>query len=232
MGSQALEFTRRHFIGAAFAATAGLAAASCTTAPRQVATPQPLPTPTPTPLAEVVPEPGLDLASLPPLIAEALTALETNAVYLTHRDKIGVVDFGLPSSEPRFHLVDAATGQIERSWLVAHGSGSDPGATGMLQRFSNVPGSNATSRGAYLTANPYYGQHGLSRRLIGLESDNNMAMDRAIVIHGAEYVNRSLIASQGRIGRSQGCFAFEQHEVGRVMDLLGEGRMIYAGKLA
>ena len=178
------------------------------------------------------PEPGLDLANLPPLVAEALTALEANAVYLTHRDKIGVVDFSLPSSEPRFHLVDTATGAIERSWLVAHGSGSDPTATGMLHRFSNVPGSNATSRGAYLTANAYFGKHGYSRRLIGLEADNNMAMDRAIVIHGADYVSRSMIASQGRIGRSQGCFAFEQHEVATVMDLLGEGRMIYANKLA
>lgn len=154
-----------------------------------------------------------------------------HATSVAHRDRIGVVDFSLPSSEPRFHLVDVANGQVERSWLVAHGSGSDPGATGTLQRFSNRPGSNATSRGAYLTANPYFGKHGRSQRLIGLDPTNDLALDRAIVIHGAAYVTPSLIASQGRIGRSQGCFAFETGEVARVMDWLGEGRMIYAGKL-
>ena len=186
-----------------------------------------MPAAAPAPVAEAAPAP-LDV---PPLIAEALAALDAHGAQVPLHDKIGVVDFSLPSSEPRFFLVDVATGQVERSWLVSHGSGSDPNATGMVERFSNVPGSNASSRGAFLTANAYVGQHGLSRRLIGLDADNNMAMDRAIVIHGADYVSRSMISAQGRIGRSQGCFAFEPCEVGEVMDLLGEGRMIYAGKL-
>ena len=99
----------------------------------------------------------------------------------------------------------------------------------MVQSFSNRLGSNATSRGAYLTANPYDGKYGRSQRLIGLDPENDMAMDRAIVIHGAPYVDPALIPVQGRIGRSQGCFAFELDEVGAVMNLLGEGRMIYAG---
>ena len=165
-------------------------------------------------------------------MAEALAALDAHSARVLDRDRIGVVDFTLPSREPRFHLVDVASGRIERSWLVAHGSGSDPAATGMLQRFSNEPGSNATSRGAYLTANTYVGKHGRSQRLIGLDPTNDIALDRAIVIHGAAYVDPALIASQGRIGRSQGCFAFEPGEVATVMELLGEGRMIYAGKLA
>jgi hypothetical protein len=102
----------------------------------------------------------------------------------------------------------------------------------MLQRFSNDPGSYASSRGAYLTAEPYVGKHGRSRRLVGLDPSNDLALDRAIVIHGAAYVDPSLIASQGRIGRSQGCFAVEPREIEAVMALLGEGRMIYASKLA
>jgi hypothetical protein len=57
-----------------------------------------------------------------------------------------------------------------------------------------------------------------------------MALDRAIVVHGAAYVDPAMVASQGRIGRSQGCFAFEQGKVAEVMELLGEGRMIYAAK--
>ncbi len=229
-----MQFSRRHFLGAAVAAAAGLSTASCVTSPRKVALPQPAPVP---PRADAPPvqaqaEPERDVrAALPPLIAEALAALDTHSWRIPNRDKIGVVDFTLPSSQPRFHLVDVASGAIERSWLVAHGSGSDPSATGMLHRFSNQPGSNASSRGAYLTSSTYVGKHGYSRRLIGLDPSNDQALDRAIVIHGADYVSPALIASQGRIGRSQGCFAFEPGEVATVMERLGEGRMIYASRL-
>jgi hypothetical protein len=227
-----MEFTRRHFIGAALAAAAGVSTASCVSTPRKVAAPEPAPPPPanlPPVQAQVAPAVR---AELPPLIAEALAALDMHSWRIANRDRIGVVDFTLPSSEPRFHLVDVASGQIQRSWLVAHGSGSDPAATGMLHRFSNEPGSNASSRGAYLTANAYFGKHGRSQRLVGLDPTNDLALDRAIVIHGADYVDRAMIAARGRIGRSQGCFAFEPGEVATVMDLLGEGRMIYAGKLA
>ena len=223
-----MEFSRRHFIGAAVAATASFSLASCVAPPKAPSAASPAPPAEPDPLA-ASPSPARDL---PPLVAQALAALEAHAWQIPNRDRIGVVDFSLPSRDPRFHLVDVASGRIERSWLVAHGSGSDPAATGMLQRFSNQPGSNATSRGAYLTANNYFGKYGRSQRLIGLDPDNNMALNRAIVIHGAPYVDPALIARQGRIGRSQGCFAFELGEVGSTMDLLGEGRMIYAGKPA
>ena len=230
-----MQFSRRRFIGGALVAAAGLSTASCVTSPRKVAVPQPAPPPPvdrpPPVLAQAEPEPVVH-AALPPLVAEALAALDRHSWRIPNRDRIGVVDFTLHSCEPRFHLVDVATGAIERSWLVAHGSGSDPTATGMLHRFSNEPGSNASSRGAYLTANTYVGKHGYSRRLIGLDPTNDLALDRAIVMHGADYVSPALIASQGRIGRSQGCFAFEPDQVAEVMAELGEGRMIYAGKPA
>jgi hypothetical protein len=218
-----MQIDRRRFIGAALAA--GVAA--CTTRSavepaRPVSASLP-PAPAPLPAAVAVSE-------RPPLLAEALAALDSHGI--AARDRIAVADFSLPSSEPRFHLVDVAGGAIGQSWLVAHGSGSDPAHTGMLQRFSNEPGSNATSRGAYLTANIYYGKYGRSQRLIGLDPDNSMALDRAIVLHGAPYVDPALIAAQGRLGRSQGCFAVELAEIASVMDFLGEGRMIYAGKLA
>lgn len=221
-----MQFDRRRFVGAALAASV----AACTT--RSVAPPQ---ASLPTPLPPAVPQPlpaQVAAAEYPPLLQEALAALDFHSRLVAQRDRIMLVDFSQPSREPRMQLVDVAGGRIERTWLVSHGSGSDPAATGMLQHFSNEPGSNASSRGAYLTANPYYGKHGLSQRLIGLDPTNNMALDRAIVLHGADYVNPALIASQGRIGRSQGCFAVEQAEVATVMEVLGQGRMIYAGKIA
>ena len=211
---------------AVFAAAVSLALTSC------VSTPEP---PGFAPTASLPAEPRPPAAQreeLPPLIAEALSALEEHSTQVVHQDRIAVVDFSLPSSKPRFHIVDVTTGQIERSWLVAHGSGSDPTGSGMVESFSNQRGSHATSRGAYLTANSYHGKYGRSQHLIGLDPENDNAMDRAIVIHGAPYVASALIPSQGRIGRSQGCFAFELGEVGTVMNILGEGRMIYAGKPA
>lgn len=215
--------------GVVLAVGASLALASCISSPHApgVAPIAALPAVHASPVPDVLPS-----AEVQPLIAEALAALDDHSARVLHRDRIAVVDFSLPSSEPRFHIVDVATGRVERSWLVAHGSGSDPAGTGMVQSFSNTLGSNATSRGAYVTAQPYVGKYGRSQRLIGLEPDNNMAMDRAIVIHGAPYVDPDLIPRQGRIGRSQGCFAFELGEVGTVMEMLGEGRMIYAGKPA
>ena len=215
----------------AFVIAASLALASCVSVPDApgAAGPPVASAPVVTPRAA---DPLPERAEVPPIVAEALAALESHAAAMPHHDKIAVVDFSLPSSEPRFHIDDVATGRIEHSWLVAHGSGSDPAGTGLLQKFSGEPNSNATSRGTYVTANVYYGKYGRSQRLIGLDADNYTAMDRAIVIHGAPYVDPSLIARQGRIGRSQGCFAFELGKVGEVMAELGEGRMIYAGKPA
>jgi len=213
-----MQFSRRLFMGAAIAATAGASAGRALAQPKIA------------PLAlDGFAEPRRD--EQPPLLAEALAALDTHSAYVLDRDRIGLVDFALPSRQPRFHLVDVAGGRIERTWLVAHGNGSDPAATGMLQRFSNTPGSNASSRGAYLTSTSYVGRHGRAQRLIGLDPSNSLALDRAIVLHGAVYVDPSLIAVSGRIGRSQGCFAVEPGEIGTVMEQLGPGRLLYAGKL-
>lgn len=213
-----MHFDRRRFIGAAIAASAAAAAPSVLARPH----------PVPVGLAPaLVPLGGADR---PALLDEALAALDRHSRRIAHGDRIALVDFAAHSREPRFHLVDVAAGRIEKSWLVAHGSGSDPAATGMLQRFSNQPGSNASSRGAYLTAQTYYGNHGRSQRMVGLDPDNDQALERAIVIHGASYVDPALVATQGRIGRSQGCFAVEQCEIAEVIERLGQGRMIYAGR--
>ena len=179
------------------------------------------PVPTPPPAAP-------DL-TMPRLFPRAMAALDAHAGQVAHRDRIGVVDFASASSEPRFHLVDLASGEVS-SHLVAHGSGSDPDRSGWLQRFSNQPDSNASSRGAYLTGAEYTGKHGRSRRLIGLDPDNSMAEPRAIVIHAADYVSEAMAEVQGRIGRSQGCFAFAEGALGEIMDQLGPGRLIFAWK--
>lgn len=162
------------------------------------------------------------------LIARATAALDVHAELIPHRDVVGIADFGAHNSKPRFHLIDLYNGRLD-SFLVAHGRGSDPAHTGWLQCFSNLPGSQASSEGAYQTKDIYFGAHGRSRRLAGLEAHNSQAEARGIVVHGAWYVNRDL-AARGAIGRSEGCFAFEQDQVGQIIDRLGAGRMILALK--
>ena len=130
----------------------------------------------------------------------------------------------------RFDIVDLSGGRLVARHLVAHGSGSDPANSGWVQRFSNLPGSNASSPGAYVTGQLYHGRHGRSRRLIGLEEDNSCALARNIVIHGAAYVTPERAELAGRVGRSQGCFAVSRSAIDEVLDRLGAGRLLFAAR--
>jgi hypothetical protein len=165
----------------------------------------------------------------PSLLRRALASLNQHQGSIIYRDFIGVADFSLPSSAPRFHLLDLAGGSV-RSHLVAHGRGSDPAHTGWLERFSNEPRSNATSAGAYRTGSAYLGAHGRSMRLEGLDPTNSNALSRAIVVHGAWYVNEEMISRSGMLGRSQGCFAVADSSLPEIMARLAPGRLIYANK--
>lgn len=165
----------------------------------------------------------------PALLRRALAALDKHQSSIPHKDVIAVADFSQASREARFHLVNVGDGKVS-SYLVAHGKGSDPRHTGWLKSFSNAMGSEATSSGAYRTGDYYTGQHGRSMRLDGLDPSNNNAYDRAVVVHGAWYVSQDMVREHGVLGRSQGCFAFEQDKLHTVMERLGQGRMIYADR--
>ena len=174
------------------------------------------------------------LASAAPMIDPLLVNRALDALFRHHdaiwsRDVIAIADYGLPSSTPRFFLVDILVG-ITTSLLVAHGSGSDPDHSGRLQSFSDAIGSAATSEGAYLTGEIYDGIHGPSRHLIGLDPTNAHAVERAIVIHSAWYANPDMLAKQGKLGRSDGCFAVGEQDIDLVLSRLGHGRLLYAGK--
>jgi hypothetical protein len=165
----------------------------------------------------------------PDLMQRALAALDRHGAAIAKRDMIGIADFATHSSKPRFHFVDLASGQTQ-TLLVSHGRGSDPAHSGMLQRFSNDFGSAASSEGAYRTDDIYVGKHGRSRRLTGLDATNCNAEPRAVVVHGAWYVSPQIVQQHGKLGRSEGCFAFSESEIEQVLARLGTGRMIYATK--
>ncbi len=166
----------------------------------------------------------------PALLKRALAALDRNAKQIPHRDRIAIADFSTASARRRLHLVDLGSGRTT-SLLVAHGRGSDPAHTGWLQRFSNQPGSAASSQGAYLASNYYVGQHGHSQRLVGLDPTNDNALARAIVIHAAWYADPGMIQTHKMLGRSEGCFAVGEAQLKGLFDQLGEGRMLYADKV-
>lgn len=145
-------------------------------------------------------------------------------------DKVGIVDFNRPSREPRFFIVDLEQGSV-RSYLTAHGRGSDWEHDGWLKTFSNVHGSNATSRGAYMSLEWYTGKYGMSMRLAGLDEDNNNALDRAIVVHEAWYCAPDMLEKWGKLGRSEGCFAVPPGQMIDMLYDLGGGRLIFADRL-
>ncbi len=116
---------------------------------------------------------------------------------------LSVVDLSMPSTAKRLWVIDLSAHKILFNTLVAHGRGS---GEKMAETFSNTPSSNQSSVGFYTTAEVYNGKHGRSLRLDGLDAGlNNKARERAIVVHGAEYVSQAVINATGRLGRSQGC---------------------------
>ena len=166
----------------------------------------------------------------PAIIAAAKAGLERAGARIAVRDVVGVADFRQASRAPRLHLVDLAGGKVD-SLLVAHGRGSDPEHTGWLSSFSNAPRSQATSEGDYLTGEYYVGHHGRSMRLVGLDPTNCNAEAREIVVHSAWYVGPEVVRANGMLGRSEGCFAVSEADLPRVLDRLGPGRLLTAGKL-
>ena len=186
----------------------------------------PPPPPAPALPTVVEPNPAYDRK----LLEIAAREVERAGAKVWRRDIVGIADFARPSTLPRFHFVNLEGGTI-RSFYVSHGRGSDRDHSGFLQEFSNVPGSEATSRGAYLTCEWYNGKYGTSIRLEGLDQDNSNALDRAIVMHPAWYASPGLIAKQGKLGRSEGCFAMAPDQFNEALWNLSGGRLLYADRI-
>lgn len=143
-----------------------------------------------------------------------------------NRDLVTVIDYSLPSTEPRLWVFDIATRKLLFRELVAHGKNS---GGNVPTRFSNVHGSLATSLGLFVTADPYVGRNGYSLRLRGLEKGvNDQALSRAIVMHGAPYVSKAAIRALGRLGRSWGCPAVRTEVARKMIDTLRGGSAVFA----
>lgn len=154
---------------------------------------------------------------------QASSCAVSNGVEMPER--LAVIDFSLPSSEERLWIFDLASGELLLKDLVAHGKNS-----GNLEStaFSNIEGSHQSSIGLFKASESYRGKHGYSLRLDGLEPGiNDLARQRAIVIHGADYVNDNWVRDYGRIGRSHGCPAVDQQVIRQVVDNLKGGQLVF-----
>ncbi|HTM96636.1 MAG TPA: murein L,D-transpeptidase catalytic domain family protein [Croceibacterium sp.] len=172
---------------------------------------------------------GLDARSTR-ILEVARREVERAGAPLWRRDIAGIADFGVHSSIPRFHFANLENGTV-RSFLVAHGLGSDPEHDGWLNWFSNDVGSNCTSQGAYISWEWYTGKYGTSIRLGGLDPSNSNTLERAIVMHSAQYVTEAHVAKWGKCGRSNGCFAMGPEDFREALWHLSGGRLLYADKL-
>lgn len=146
---------------------------------------------------------------------------------LAHGKKsiLSVVDLSLPSTQKRLWVIDLDAHKILFNTLVAHGRGS---GEKMAESFSNTPESNQSSVGFYTTAEVYTGKHGRSLRLDGMDAGlNNNARNRAIVVHGAEYVSQNVIDATGRLGRSQGCPALPMEVFGAIINDIKDNTVLF-----
>lgn len=140
--------------------------------------------------------------------------------------RLALIDYSLPSTQPRLWVFDLAKRAVLYRELVAHGRNS--GET-LAERFSNTPGSYASSLGLFRTGETYIGRNGYSLRMDGLEPGiNDKARERAIVIHGADYVSDSFVRKTGRIGRSYGCPAVRQGVAQALIDTLQGGQFVFS----
>jgi hypothetical protein len=123
-------------------------------------------------------------------------------------------------------VLDLERGDVRFHEYVTHGRGSGHATS---DRFSNVEGSKQSSLGLFRTAETYFGQHGYSLRLDGLEKGiNDRARDRAIVIHGAEYATETVAQRFGRLGRSWGCPAVDPAIHRALIDTVRGGTAVFA----
>ena len=137
-----------------------------------------------------------------------------------------VIDFSRPSTERRMWVYDLRSRTLLFEELVSHGRNS---GMNVATSFSNVAESNMSSIGLYRTAEAYIGKHGYSLRLDGLDRGfNDRARERAIVIHGAEYVSDAVTKAQGRLGRSLGCPAVRPEISRKLIDAVKGGGLVFA----
>lgn len=144
---------------------------------------------------------------------------------LNNQSIISIIDFSKSSCKKRLFIIDLKNSKLLFNTYVAHGMNS---GQEYAHQFSNIPESNKSSLGFYETADTYLGKNGYSLHLQGMEKGiNDNASRRDIVMHGAGYVNETMIHARGYIGRSQGCPAVPQRLHKQIIDQIKNGTCLF-----
>lgn len=166
-------------------------------------------------------------AANPKVIGLALSALNCALTQgMSPARNLTVIDYSLVSTKPRLWVFDLVTGKLLFQELVAHGMNT---GKNFARNFSNTYGSHQTSLGLFLTKETYVGANGYSLRMEGLEDGfNDKAMERAIVFHGADYVDLKLAKKLGHLGRSHGCPAVRRGIARKVIDTIKGEQFLFS----
>jgi hypothetical protein len=143
----------------------------------------------------------------------------------SNKQYLSIIDFSLNSTQKRFWLVNLESSKVVYHSLIAHGKN-----TGLNEAryFSNTMSSNKSSLGFYATGNTYQGKHGLSMYLHGMDQGyNDNAKQRAIVMHGADYVSEQFVRIHGRLGRSLGCPALPMSNYKEIINIIAGGTCLF-----
>ena len=159
-----------------------------------------------------------------PLYEKTVAFYKENIKNIRNSRFFSIVNFSVKSGSRRLFVFDLETGQVKQ-YLVSHGKLSDPDKDGLPTLFSNEIGSYKSSLGFYLTLGTYQGKNGYSLRLRGLESTNNNAEARAVVMHPAKYVNEAT----GVAGPSLGCTAIDPSISRGVIDQVKGESLLFVG---
>ncbi|MET1023582.1 MAG: murein L,D-transpeptidase catalytic domain family protein [Pseudoxanthomonas sp.] len=174
-----------------------------------------------------------DLAQLAPdadpeVLALGMSAMQCAQAHGTGGDarRLAVIDYSRSSLTPRLWVFDLAQRKLLYKELVAHGQGS---GGDMPDRFSNEDGTHASSLGLFYTRDTYQGKNGYSLRMEGLDTGfNDAALSRAIVMHGAPYVDAGTGRKMGRLGRSWGCPAVRAAMAKPIIDVMKDGQFVFS----
>ncbi len=167
----------------------------------------------------------------PEVLELALEAYEqAEAEGVVHRPVLTIIDYQISSYDKRLWVIDMDSGKLLHQEWVAHGMGKPRGSGGNMERalsFSNEHGTLKSSLGLFLTAETYYGGHGYTLRLDGLEQGiNDNARERLIVLHGADYVSQDR-AEDRLVGRSWGCPAVRPEVSKQLIDTIKGGSLLW-----
>lgn len=144
---------------------------------------------------------------------------------VVQKDILTIIDFSLSSNVKRLWIIDMKTQSVLLNTFVSHGKNT---GEEYAHSFSNENSSYKSSLGFYSTAEVYDGKHGISLKLDGLEKGvNDKARERGIVVHAAEYVSKSFIKSNKRLGRSQGCPAVPVELIAEIIETIKDKSCLF-----